>query len=128
ILPPEKFIDLAEEMGLTLPLSNWMLQTACGQMNQWLQDGIPPLRLAINLADRDLRQPDLAARIQALLDQAGFPAHLLELELSENTIFRNFDTAERTLLDLKNLGVRLAIDDFGTGYSTLSQLALFPFD
>jgi EAL domain-containing protein (putative c-di-GMP-specific phosphodiesterase class I) len=128
ILEPEKFIGLAEEMGLIVALSNKMLRLACLQLKAWMEQGLAPLRLAINLSDRDLAQPDLVERIRSLLAELDFPANLLELELSENTIFRNFDTAEKTLVKLKKLGVRLAIDDFGTGYSTLSQLALFPFD
>jgi diguanylate cyclase (GGDEF)-like protein/PAS domain S-box-containing protein len=128
ILLPEKFIGLAEEMGLIVPLSEWMLRSACMQVKDWLAEGISPVRLAVNLSDRDLRQPDLVARVERLLKETNFPPSFLELELSENTIFRDLDTTEDTLAQLKKLGLRLAIDDFGTGYSTLSQLARFPFD
>lgn len=128
ILNPDKFISLAEEMGLIIPLSDWMLHTACRQAQSWLAQGLPPVRLAINLSDRDLKQPGIVGRIEGALAQTGFPAELLELELSENTIFRDLDAAADILTDLKQLGLRLAIDDFGTGYSTLSQLAGFPFD
>lgn len=128
LLLPEKFIPLAEEMGLIVPLSDRMLQTACNQMQRWFLEGVPKLRLAVNLSDRDLNQQDFVGRIERILRQTGFAANLLELELSENTIFRDLDKAQETLVRLKDLGVRLAIDDFGTGYSTLGQLAHFPFD
>jgi EAL domain-containing protein (putative c-di-GMP-specific phosphodiesterase class I) len=105
-----------------------MLRSACNQVNEWLAQGLAPIRLAVNLSDRDLRQPDLVARVERLLAETKFPPSFLELELSENTIFRDLDTTEDTLAQLKKLGLRLAIDDFGTGYSTLSQLARFPFD
>ena len=128
ILNPEKFIGLAEEMGLIIPLSDWMLFTACQQAQSWLAQGLPPVRLAVNLSDRDLKQPGIVERIESALSKTGFPANLLELELSENTIFRDLEAAAGVLANLKQLGLRLAIDDFGTGYSTLSQLAGFPFD
>ncbi|MCW5876029.1 MAG: EAL domain-containing protein [Anaerolineales bacterium] len=128
VLPADNFIDVAEEMGLILPLSDWMLETACSQARQWLEQGVRPVRLAINLSARDLNDANLTQRIESLLARTGFPAELLELELSENTVFRDLDAAEQTLIALKSLGLRLAIDDFGTGYSTLSQLARFPFD
>lgn len=128
LLLPEKFIPLAEEMGLVVPLSDWVLQTACKQMQAWMARGVPPLRLAINLSDRDINQSDFVKKVKGVLGETGLSANLIELELSENTIFRDLDRAQDALAKLKYLGVRLAIDDFGTGYSTLSQLARFPFD
>ncbi|HSS96470.1 MAG TPA: EAL domain-containing protein, partial [Terriglobales bacterium] len=128
LLLPERFIPLAEEMGLIVPLSDWVLETACRQMQKWLGQGVQPIRLAVNLSERDINQADFSEKVEQTLDQTGLPAHLLELELSENTIFRNLDKAQHALAKLKSLGVRLAIDDFGTGYFTLSQLADFPFD
>lgn len=128
ILLPDRFVGLAEEMGMIVTLSDWMLKTACAEVKRWLDMGVPPLRLAINLSDRDLKQGDLVERVKAALDSSQLPANLLELELSENTIFQDFQQARQTLTQLKDLGVRLAIDDFGVGYSTLSHLAEFPFD
>ncbi|UYN92920.1 MAG: EAL domain-containing protein [Anaerolineales bacterium] len=128
LLLPERFVSLAEEMGLIVDLSDWMLKTACSQVKQWIDMGVPAMRLSVNLSDRDLKQGDLVARIKAALHSSQLPAHLLELELSENTIFQDFRQARQILTELKQLGVRLAIDDFGIGYSTLSQLAEFPFD
>lgn len=126
-LLPEKFVSLAEEMGLIVQLSDWMLRTACQEVRSWMERGIQPLRLSINLSDRDL-QSDLVARVKAALDASQLPPQWLELELSENTIFRHIQEEQSKLAQLKKLGVQLAIDDFGTGFSTLSQLAEFPFD
>ncbi len=127
-LLPDRFVNLAEEMGLIVALSDWMLRTACVEVKRWFDMGVEPIRLSVNLSDRDLKQGNLVERVEAALKLSQLPPHLLELELSENTIFQDFRQARQTLLQLKQLGVRLAIDDFGTGYSTLSQLAEFPFD
>ncbi|MCW5873083.1 MAG: EAL domain-containing protein [Anaerolineales bacterium] len=126
-LLPEKFVGLAEEMGLIVQLSDWMLRTACTQVKSWLDRGIQPVRLSINLSDRDM-QSDLVGRVEAALAYSQLPPQWLELELSENTIFRHIQEEQDKLAKLKALGVQLAIDDFGTGFSTLSQLAEFPFD
>ncbi|UYN89026.1 MAG: EAL domain-containing protein [Anaerolineales bacterium] len=128
LLLPERFVGLAEEMGLIVDLSDWMLKTACAEVKRWLDSGLAPIRLSVNLSDRDLKQSDLVQRVKVALQHSQLPAHLLELELSENIIFQDFRQARQILMNLKQLGVRLAIDDFGTGYSTLSQLAEFPFD
>lgn len=127
-LLPDRFVSLAEEMGLIVALSDWMLRTACVEVKRWFDMGAQPIRLSVNLSDRDLKQSNLVERVEAALKLSQLPPHLLELELSENTIFQDFRQARQTLMQLKQLGVRLAIDDFGTGYSTLSQLAEFPFD
>jgi diguanylate cyclase (GGDEF)-like protein/PAS domain S-box-containing protein len=127
-LLPERFVELAEETGLIVPISDWILETACSQVQAWFDRGVRQIRLSINLSGRDLNQLNLINRVERVLQKTGFPAHLLELELSENTIFRDLYKAQAVLVGLKKLGVRLAIDDFGTGYSTLIQLASFPFD
>lgn len=126
-LLPEKFVGLAEEMGLIVQLSDWMMRAACSEVKSWLDRGIQPLRLSINLSDRDL-QSDLVGRVKAALTYSQLPPQYLELELSENTIFRHIQEEQAKLAQVKALGVQLAIDDFGTGFSTLSQLAEFPFD
>lgn len=128
VLLPDDFIPLAEEMGLIIALSDRILLRACEQVKAHIDAGQNSPRLAVNLSSRDLTDARLRERIENVLERTGFPPALLELELSENTIFRDLDLAADTLASLKKLGVRLAIDDFGTGYSTLSQLARFPFD
>lgn len=127
-LLPSHFIPLAEETGLILPLSSWMLEEALRQVGEWRAQNLPEIRLAINISEREISQSDFVSRIRATLNASGLPPHLLELELSERIIFHDVARAEGVLHELRALGVRLAIDDFGSGYSTLSQLAQFPFD
>jgi diguanylate cyclase (GGDEF)-like protein len=123
---PGRFIPVAEETNLILSIGAWVIRTACKQGSEWQK--IAPLRVAVNFADRQLRQPNLIESVGAALIDSGFSPELLELELNENIIFRNAQDAFRGLYVLKELKLKLAIDDFGTGYSTLSYLAQFPFD
>ena len=128
LVPPLRFIPLAEETGLIVPLGEWVLRTACAQAKSWLDAGSPPLLLAVNLSARQFQQPDLIARIQAILTDTGWPVACLELEITESTLMEQGQQAVTTLMALKELGVRLAIDDFGTGYSSLAYLKRFPID
>lgn len=128
LLLPERFISLAEKTGLIAPLSDWILSAACQQLSVWQSEGLPPVRMAVNLSDRDLKNPQLPEKIEDVLAQTGISPQLLELELSENILFQNRDQTLAMLQSLKAMGVRLAVDDFGTGYSTLDQLAVFPLD
>ena len=125
---PVQFIPVAEETGLIATIGRWVLQTACEQNAQWLRDGLPPVRICVNLSLRQLEDPSLVKDIQSALAQSGLPAHLLELELTESMIMHNVERAVSVLTNIKKLGVRLAIDDFGTGYSSLAQLKRFPID
>lgn len=128
LLLPSQFIPLAEETSLILPLAVWMLEEALRQVNEWRTMGLPDVRLAVNISEREINHPDFVERIRTNLKHSGFPAHLLELELSEKIIFHDTEKILSVLDDLHDLGVRLAVDDLGSGYSTLSQLAQFPFD
>jgi diguanylate cyclase (GGDEF)-like protein len=125
---PNDFIALAEETGLIIPLGEWVLRTACTQLQQWLQQGLPPLRVAVNLSVRQLLQKDFAATVEAVLAETGLPPRLLELEITESTLMENAQDTLAALHRLRSLGVRLSIDDFGTGYSSLSYLKRFPVD
>lgn len=125
-VPPGQFISLAEETGLIVPIGEWVLRTACQQGSEWQK--IAPLRVAVNLTDRQLRQLDLPDMIKSALADSGFSPKLLELELTENIVFQNAREAFRSLYLIKDIGPQLAVDDFGTGYSTLGYLAQFPFD
>ena len=127
-IPPVQFIPVAEETGLIIPIGHWVLRTACAQNAQWLQEGLPPVRICVNLSMRQLEDPGLIEDLQSALEQSGLPPHLLELELTESMIMHNTERAVRILGSIKSLGVRLAIDDFGTGYSSLAQLKRFPID
>ncbi len=128
IMLPDKFISVAEETGLIVPLGEWVLETACEQIKRWQEQGLPEVRLAVNLSKRELKRPDLVKVIKRILQSNELAPNLLELELTENIIFEDMETSLALLKALKGLGVRLAVDDFGTGYSTLSHLAQFPFD
>ncbi len=128
LVTPDKFIPLAEESGLIIPIGEWVLRTACRQNKAWHDMGFGPLRMAVNLSARQFRQGNLAESVAAVLDETGLPPSLLELEITESTIMRNAEETIVTLRRLKEMGISLAIDDFGTGYSSLSYLKHFPID
>ena len=128
LMSPMRFIPLAEETGLILPLGEWVLRTACTQAKAWMNAGGLPLLLAVNLSARQFQQPDLIDRVRAVLLDTGLPSTCLELEITESTLMEQGQQAVSTLAALKELGIRLAIDDFGTGYSSLAYLKRFPID
>ncbi|MDE3736399.1 EAL domain-containing protein [Pseudomonas resinovorans] len=127
-IPPERFIPLAEESGLILPLGDWVLEHACRQMQHWQERHVPFGPLSINLAGAQLRQPQLVERLQRLIQTLGLEAQRLQLEITESFIMSQAEEALSVLHNLKALGVQLAIDDFGTGYSSLSYLKRLPLD
>lgn len=128
LVSPARFIPPAEESGLIVPLGEWVLRTACRQMQQWLQQGHGLTTLAVNLSPRQFREPNLAHRVASILSETGLPAACLELEITESAIMEQGLAAQEKMAALKALGVRLAIDDFGTGYSSLAYLKRFPID
>ncbi len=128
MISPTKFIPLAEETGLIVPIGAWVLRAACAQNRAWQDEGLPPLRGAVNLSARQFAQSDLHATIVAVLEETGLAPELLELEITESVTMENPEHAASLLKQLKALGIRLAIDDFGTGYSSLSYLKRFPID
>ena len=128
LVPPDQFIPLAEETGLIVPLGEWVLFTACTQLKAWLDQGLPPFSIAVNLSSRQFHQGDLAHHVRAVLDATGLPPALLELEITESAIMEQGEQAITTLDALKTLGVKLSIDDFGTGYSSLAYLKRFAVD
>jgi diguanylate cyclase (GGDEF)-like protein/PAS domain S-box-containing protein len=127
-VPPERFIALAEDNGLILPIGDWVLAQACKQMGEWQQQHQPFGPLSVNLAGAQLRQPRLVERIANLLAEHHLQPNMLQLEITENFIMNQTEEALAILHDLKKLGVLLAIDDFGTGYSSLSYLKRLPLD
>ncbi|MGE0081537.1 MAG: EAL domain-containing protein [Thiohalomonadaceae bacterium] len=127
LVSPMRFIPLAEETGLIVPLGEWVLRTACAQAAAWQRAGMEVL-VAVNVSTRQLAQPDLHERVAAILADTGLEADNLELELTESVIMTDPDAMLHKLMRLKDLGAQLAIDDFGTGYSSLSYLSSFPFD
>jgi diguanylate cyclase (GGDEF)-like protein/PAS domain S-box-containing protein len=128
LIPPARFIGLAEEMGLIIPIGAWVIHTACIQTKAWQQAGLGDLRVAVNLSPRQFTQKALVQSIADVLHATGLEPRFLELELTESMVMGDVDNAIAILRNLKGLGVHIAIDDFGTGYSSLSYLRRFPID
>lgn len=128
IVPPGKFIPIAEETGLIVPLGEWVLRTACAQGRAWIDAGFAPLVMAVNLSVRQFQSENLAEVIQRVLEETKLPAAYLELELTESMFMGHAERSIDTLKTLKAPGIQLAIDDFGTGYSSLTYLKRFPID
>ena len=126
LVPPGRFIPLAEETGLIVPISEWVLETACQQTKQWLDSGFPPLQVAVNLSARQFQSPGLVERVGSVLQATGLAPELLELEITESITMQDVDFTILTLRKLSDMGVQIAVDDFGTGYSSLSYLKNFP--
>lgn len=128
LMMPDKFINIAEETGLIVPIGSWVLQTACRQSMSWRKEGGPALRVAVNLSPLQFREPNLTEVITDALRDSGLEPELLEVEITENILIRDTATVTDVLHKLKALGVQIAMDDFGTGYSSLRYLQRFPFD
>jgi diguanylate cyclase (GGDEF)-like protein/PAS domain S-box-containing protein len=128
LIPPLRFIPIAEETGLIMEIGAWVLRETCRQGRQWLDDGLPPLMLAVNVSPQQFRRGDICALVASVLAETGFPATQLELEITESGLMGNQQNATTILNNLRAQGVRLAIDDFGTGYSSLGHLKHFPLD
>lgn len=128
MIAPGRFIPLAEETGMILPIGDWVLTEVCRQIAAWQREGLEALPVAVNLSARQFRKADLAAAVRSLLEAAGIEPSLLELELTESMIMHDPPIAAAIMQQLKTLGIRLALDDFGTGYSSLNYLRRFPVD
>ena len=125
-LTPGSFIDLAEECGLIVPIGDWVLASACEQAKVWRRQGLPPMRIAVNIAAPHFGRADFARRVEALLTASGMEPSLLELELTESMVMSRSRLVLETLEGLRDIGVRLSLDDFGTGFSSLGYLRSFP--
>jgi diguanylate cyclase (GGDEF)-like protein len=128
LVEPERFLPLAEEIGLVIPIDRWVMTHACRQYRIWLDAGMPPVTLALNISGQHFLRNDLLEMLTGILAETGVEARLLELELTEGVLMEHTEKTVNTLLALKQMGVRLAIDDFGTGFSSLSYLKRFPLD
>jgi diguanylate cyclase (GGDEF)-like protein len=128
MVSPAEFIPLAEETGLIVPIGRWVLHTASRQLHRWHVDGFEWLRMAVNIANRQLREPDFVSDVQEILDETGLDPSRLELEVTETSVMKNDQKTLEALQELRKIGVRLAVDDFGTGHSVLTYLRDFPLN
>ncbi|MGA8539692.1 MAG: bifunctional diguanylate cyclase/phosphodiesterase, partial [Terriglobales bacterium] len=126
LVPPDKFIRIAENSGLIMPIGEWVLRTACSQARKWQDAGLPPVSVAVNVSAVQFRQEGFREFIRKVLNETGLASQYLELELTESLLLSNADVRFLVLQDLKAMGLKLAIDDFGTGYSSFSYLKHFP--
>jgi diguanylate cyclase (GGDEF)-like protein/PAS domain S-box-containing protein len=125
LVPPDKFIRIAENSGLIVPIGEWVLRTACSQARKWQDEGLPAVSVAVNVSAVQFRQQGFCELIRSVLHETGLAAHCLELELTESLLLANADVTLSVLRALKSMGLTLAIDDFGTGYSNFTSLREF---
>lgn len=128
LIEPLRFIPLAEDTGQIIELGRWVLDTACKQAMAWRANGLPEFRLAVNLSNRQLKDPGFVQMLRGVLRDSGFPPQDLELEITESATVHDYFAVNQMLRAVGELGVALAVDDFGTGYSSLSQLKQLPID
>jgi diguanylate cyclase (GGDEF)-like protein len=127
-IQPQDFIPLAEDCGLIVPIGEWVLREACRQAREWQLEGLPPLRVAVNVTATQFRQGNLLDVIRDALETSGLDPRHLELELTESAVMTNPEESAAILEDLSTMGVLVSVDDFGTGYSSMSYLRKFPID
>jgi len=128
LVPPSQFIHIAEETGLIMQLCEWTLKTACKQNKAWQAEGLPALRVAVNLTATHFAQHTMVKMVRDVLQETGYESKYLDLELTERIIMKDTEEAIKAMHQLKDMGVFLSIDDFGTGYSSLSYLRQLPID
>jgi EAL domain-containing protein (putative c-di-GMP-specific phosphodiesterase class I) len=126
LIPPDRFIRIAENSGLILPIGEWVLRTACSQARAWQDDTLREVSVAVNVSAVQFRHERFCERVRAILEETGLDPHRLELEMTESLLLANADITLSVLRRLKGMGLTLTIDDFGTGYSSLSYLKRFP--
>ena len=126
MIAPVKFIPVAEDTGLIVPIGDWVLHEACRQNKAWQDAGLSPMNVCVNVSARQFREKNLISRVVNALTESGLDAKYLELEITESLIMQNVEQAVATMEELEKLGVQISIDDFGTGYSSLSVLKTFP--
>jgi diguanylate cyclase (GGDEF)-like protein/PAS domain S-box-containing protein len=125
LVPPDKFIRIAENSGLIVPIGEWVLRTACAQAQKWQAEGLPPVTIAVNVSAIQFRQEGFCGFIRKVLQETGLAPQYLELELTESLLLANADLMLSVIQELKAMGLALAIDDFGTGYSSFAYLRQF---
>ena len=129
LIYPDKFIPIAEDTGLILPLGQWVMQTACAQLKEWESNPLTrELTLAVNVSARQFRQPDFVKQVGEIIAQSLIKPSSLKLELTETMVLDNVADTITKMHELKQIGVRFSMDDFGTGYSSLAYLTQLPLD
>ncbi len=128
LIYPDRFIPLAEETGLIIPIGEWVLRAACLQHMAWKAAGLPLLRVSVNLSARQLQHPDIVQQLSRVVEETGIDPAWLELELTERMILHNVDEVAARLREFKAMGILISIDDFGTGHSSLTNIQMLPID
>ena len=128
LIVPDKFIPVAEDTGLILPLGEWVMEEACRQAKEWQDQGLPPIKVAINLSPMQFGSETLPAQVVSALAKSNLQPEFMELEITESLVMEDAERTIRLLAHLKAMGIHLTIDDFGTGYSSLNYLKQFPID
>ncbi len=126
LIPPERFIFIAENSGMIIPIGEWVLETACVQARQWQDQGLPAVPVSVNVSAVQFRQGGFLNLVRRVLTNSALAPQYLELELTEGVLFSSKETTLSVLQELRKVGVKLSLDDFGTGYSSLSYLRQFP--
>lgn len=125
---PDRFVPIAEDCGLIVPIGRWVLREACAQARRWVDEGLKPASVAVNISAQEFHSKDFVEGVRGILTETGLDPGCLQLEITEGALMRDAESSTAILLRLKNIGVQLAVDDFGTGYSSLSYLNQFPID
>jgi EAL domain-containing protein (putative c-di-GMP-specific phosphodiesterase class I) len=125
---PSRFIPLAEETGMIVPIGEWVLRTACAQNRAWHDAGLPPVKTAVNLSARQLKMPGLVGRVLQIVAETGIAPGCLDLEITEGMLIDDLDGNRAIMTELRAAGLLVSIDDFGTGYSSLNYLSELPVD
>jgi predicted signal transduction protein with EAL and GGDEF domain len=128
LVPPGRFIAIAQDCGLIVPIGRWVLREACSQARAWQMAGWPPLVVAVNISAAELRAPDFASGVREMLKETGLEPRYLELEFTDTALMDDSRSVSEMLRELKEIGVMLALDDFGTGHTSLTHLKGFAID
>ncbi|HYD81717.1 MAG TPA: EAL domain-containing protein [Paucimonas sp.] len=128
MVTPERFVPVAEDCGLIIPIGRWVLREACMQAVRWKNAGIKPISIAVNVSALEFRHKDFLDNIRTILEETGMEPHCLQFELTESVLMLDVASSAQVLGRFKEMGVQIAVDDFGTGYSSLSYLNQFPID
>ncbi len=126
LITPDEFIPIAEETGLIAPIGEWVLKEACQQAVNWGQQGLPGMKVSVNLSAMQFKQADLSSHVSRILSKSRLDPSLLELELTEGLLLEDSEACRQNLKHIADIGVEISVDDFGTGYSSLSYLKRFP--